>query len=181
VVSATRGNGTDALAAHVSAGVTAAFLGPSGVGKSSLINAIRGDASLATNAVRDGDHRGRHTTTHRELLYLPGGGMLIDTPGMRELQVWGTGHGLAQSFSDIEEVAAQCKFSDCRHQGEPGCAVRAAVEDGSISAARLESYEKLAREYRHVEQRHDPQARRAAKQEQKRFAKMVRRMPKKRR
>jgi ribosome biogenesis GTPase len=181
VVSATRGDGLSELAAHVSVGVTAAFLGPSGVGKSSLINAIRGDASLATSAVRDGDLRGRHTTTHRELLFLPCRGMLIDTPGIRELQVWGTGEGLAQSFADIEELAEQCRFSDCRHDTEPGCAVLAAVEDGGISRDRLESYRKLNREYRHLELRSDPQARRHARQEQKRFAKLVRRMPKKRR
>ena len=126
--------------------VTAALLGSSGVGKSSLINSILGWELLDTGAVREADDKGRHTTTTRHLIVVPSGGILIDTPGMRELQLWDASEGIDQAFGEIAEVAAQCKFRDCKHVNEPGCAVRAAVDSGALDAERLESFRKLGRE-----------------------------------
>ena len=145
-VSAKDGQGLDALGAYLSQGKTAAFLGSSGVGKSSIINRLLGEERLATNEVSDAASRGRHTTTHRELLLLPNGGIVIDTPGMRELQVWGDDQGLHQVFDDIEELAAECRFRDCGHQSEPGCAVRAAIDNGTLDTGRFQSYLKLKKE-----------------------------------
>jgi ribosome biogenesis GTPase len=125
-------------------GRTIAFLGSSGVGKSTLINRLMGREVLATGAVRPGDDRGRHTTTTRQLLLLPGGGVVIDTPGMRELQL--DLGDLSRSFEDVEALAARCRYRDCTHEGEPGCAVRAALEAGSLSPGRLENYRKLRKE-----------------------------------
>ena len=115
------------------------MLGSSGVGKSTLVNALLGEARQATAAVREDDSRGRHTTTHRELFVLPGGALLIDTPGIRSLEVAGADEGMAAAFDDIVELAARCRFSDCRHRDEPGCAVRDALADGSLDAGRLAS------------------------------------------
>jgi ribosome biogenesis GTPase / thiamine phosphate phosphatase len=145
-LSARDGQGLDALKIYLVGGKTAAFLGSSGVGKSSIINRLLGDERLATNALSDAASRGRHTTTHRELLILPDGGIVIDTPGMRELQVWGDEKGLKQAFEDIEELAMQCRFRDCSHQSEPGCAVRAAIDDSRLEPERLQSYLKLKKE-----------------------------------
>jgi ribosome biogenesis GTPase len=136
--------GLDALPAYLGVGQTCAFLGSSGVGKSTLINALLGEDRQRTNEVRDKDSRGRHTTTSRELLVLPGGGLLIDTPGMREMQLWEG--SLADAFADIETLGAGCHFRDCQHEQEPRCAVRAAVDDGRLAPARLESFRKLQRE-----------------------------------
>ena len=130
--------------------VTAALLGSSGVGKSSLINAILGMQLLDTGEVRQSDDKGRHTTTSRHLIVAPGGGVLIDTPGMRELQLWDASEGIDQAFSEIAELAAKCKFRDCKHQQEPGCAVRAAVDEGTLDPDRLESFHKLGREEKFV-------------------------------
>jgi ribosome biogenesis GTPase len=141
VASAFRGDGISEIRAIVREGITAAFLGSSGVGKSSLINALVGDAQLATQPVRSTDDRGRHTTTSRQMLLLPGAGIVIDTPGMRELQLWDGADGISQTFGDIQQLAPQCKFRDCQHRQEPGCAVRAALDPN-----RLASYHKLQRE-----------------------------------
>jgi ribosome biogenesis GTPase len=135
-----------ALRSHLGPGRTAALLGSSGVGKSSIANALIGEEVLRTREVRASDSRGRHTSTTRQLVLLPGGGILIDTPGMRELQLWDTGGAVAGAFADVEELGAECRFRDCRHASEPGCAVIAAVAAGSLSAERLESYRKLQAE-----------------------------------
>jgi ribosome biogenesis GTPase len=141
---------------------TAALLGSSGVGKSTIINRLLGESRLSTHEVRAADSRGRHTTTHRELVALPGGALLIDTPGMRELQLWGDDEGLGRAFGDIEELAAACRFIDCRHGTEPGCAVRAAVAQGALAPERLESFLKQRRELERLALRQDEKARRQA-------------------
>lgn len=150
-ISAANGYGIDKLAAHLTTGKTAAFLGSSGVGKSSIINCLLGENRLKVNSVRENDSRGHHTTTHRELLILPGGGIVIDTPGMRELQVWGDNTGLRQTFDDIEKIAKDCRFRDCNHQNEPGCAVITAINDGKLSEERFQSYIKLRKELHYLE------------------------------
>ncbi|MEU1961888.1 ribosome small subunit-dependent GTPase A [Nocardia sp. NPDC019304] len=143
-VSASTGLGLDVLTALLDG--TVALLGPSGAGKSTLANALLGAEVFATNAVRDTDKKGRHTTVHRELRPLPGGGTLIDTPGLRGIGLWDAGEGIEKTFSDIETLAAQCRFGDCAHHGEPGCAVREAIDNGELTQRRLDSYDKLARE-----------------------------------
>ncbi len=157
-ISAVDGQGLEALDAHVTPGRTVAMIGPSGAGKSTLINRLLGEERMATREIRE-DGRGRHTTTHRELVPLPGGGVLIDTPGIRTVGMWDAGEGLEQAFADIEELAAQCRFSDCSHEHEPGCAVQAAIEAGTLTAARLESYEKLQAELRFQERKVDARLR----------------------
>jgi ribosome biogenesis GTPase / thiamine phosphate phosphatase len=154
-VSSRTGGGMDRLGALLRPGVTACFIGSSGVGKSSLINRLAGRELLRTAEVREADSRGRHTTSHRELFVLPSGGIVIDTPGMRELGLWDAGQGIERSFSDIEALATACAFSDCTHRVEPGCAVRAAVEAGELDAGRYESFLKLGREQEHLDARTD--------------------------
>lgn len=169
-ISALTGFGLAALAEHLGPGRTAAVLGSSGVGKSTLVNALLGAEALATAAVRPGDDRGRHTTSHRELVILPDGACIVDTPGMRELGLMGGGEGLDEAFADIDEIASDCRFSDCRHDREPGCAVTAAIGDGRLTADRLTARRKLEREAAGNE------ARRASgsRQEARRFGRMVR-------
>jgi ribosome biogenesis GTPase len=157
-VSAVTGEGLDDLRDYVRENKTATLLGASGSGKSTLVNALYGDEVLKTAPIRY-DGKGRHTTTHRELVILPGGGLIIDTPGMRELQLWDPGSGLGDAFEDIETLAAECRFRDCRHDGEPGCAVTAAVVDGRLTAERLASFKKLQRELHHLELKQDARAR----------------------
>ncbi|MFC2058292.1 ribosome small subunit-dependent GTPase A [Chloroflexota bacterium] len=154
-VSARERTGLDALREYLAGGKTAAFLGPSGVGKSALINALLGDNIQETGEVRMSDRRGRHTTSWRELFLIPNGGVVIDTPGMREIQMWADENDLKNAFPDIQTLARECRFSDCYHHTEPGCAVIAAIQRGDLDAARLESYLKLQRELRHLASRED--------------------------
>ncbi|MGW1951179.1 ribosome small subunit-dependent GTPase A [Streptomyces sp. NPDC001920] len=144
-VSATRGEGLDVLTAVVSGG-TSVLLGQSGAGKSTLANALLGEDVMEVQAARDVDGKGRHTTTTRNLLALPGGGVLIDTPGLRGVGLWDAGTGVGQVFSEIEELGRRCRFHDCAHDSEPGCAVLAAIDSGALPLRRLESYRKLMRE-----------------------------------
>jgi ribosome biogenesis GTPase / thiamine phosphate phosphatase len=156
-VSATQGSGLEDLAGRIAPGETAALLGSSGVGKSTIVNALLGVERQAVQDVRADDSRGRHTTTHRELIPLPKGGILLDTPGMRELQVWGEGDGLDQTFEDIAARAVECRYRDCTHTNEPGCAVVAALDSGALAQARYASYQKLQREFAHLRRREDRQ------------------------
>jgi ribosome biogenesis GTPase len=164
VVSARSGEGLDAVAGIVRPGRTLVLLGSSGVGKSTLVNTLAGEELLATNELRS-DGRGRHTTSHRELVLLPSGGLVIDTPGLRELQLWDVGEGVEEAFEDVTELFADCKFSDCAHDREPGCAVQAALADGRLDPERWQSYLKLQRELEHLERRLDKRAQSEARRE----------------
>ena len=160
--------GVRALEAYISPGRTLALLGPSGVGKSSIVTRLVGEERLPTGEVREWDQRGRHTSVHRELVLRAVGGLIIDTPGMRELQLWEAADDLDATFDDIVNLAADCRFRDCRHDAEPGCAVKAAVTQGTLDAARYENYVKLSREQVAMEKMRDEHALR----EQKRRAKI---------
>jgi len=157
-----------------------ALLGSSGVGKSTLINRLLGEERFPTAPVSDAEAgRGRHTTTARELVRLPGGALLIDTPGMREIQLWADEKSLDAAFDDIDKLSAECRFPDCRHELEPGCAVRAAVEDGTLDSRRLASYHKLRRELRFMELKKDDKTRRQREKETgRRFATMLKEIKK---
>jgi len=158
-VSATTGVGLAELAARFDEGRTAALIGSSGVGKSTLLNALAGSEVEGTGAIREDDDRGRHTTTRRHLVRVPGRGLILDTPGMRELGLTDDDGGLDAAFSDIDELAGACRFHDCRHDREPGCAVRGAIAEGRLDPARLASRRKLEREVARVEGQLDPRAR----------------------
>jgi len=177
-VSALDGAGFDALAAHLSAGETAALLGSSGVGKSTIANRLLGAAAQAEGVIRAHDDRGRHTTTHRELFVLPGGGLLVDTPGLRELSPWGLDDAGPAGFTDVEALAEACRFRDCAHEGEPGCAVAEAVADGALAEGRLAGFRKLAAEGRHLRERGDARARAELRRRGKEIARITRRSPK---
>jgi ribosome biogenesis GTPase len=157
-------SGLDPVFLHLEPGRTAAFLGPSGVGKSTIVNRLLGAEAQRTGEVRAVDHRGRHTTVRRQLVALPGGALVIDTPGMRELQLWEAEEGLAESFADATALAAECRFRDCGHEDEPGCALRAAVAEERFPAARLASYLKLRRELDDLDRRQEGWARKAERQ-----------------
>ena len=172
-VSARTGAGLDDLRAYLRPGWTAAILGSSGVGKSTLVNALLGEERQATAEVRVSDSRGRHTTTHRELFELPGGALLVDTPGIRALEVLGADVGVEASFDDVIEIAAGCRFSDCGHISEPGCAVRVALDDGRLTEDRLESYRKLEHEAARLLHQVDARARAETKRHWKLIHKTV--------
>ena len=155
-VSARTREGLEALHAYCRPGRTVVFLGPSGVGKTSLLNALSGQERPTAAVLEDG--RGQHTTTHRELVIVPGRGMILDTPGMRELQLWDASAGLDAVFDDVAAFGKECRFGDCSHGGEPGCAIRAAIDAGSLAAERFASYQKLEREEAHVLRKRDKRA-----------------------
>lgn len=157
-LSARTGEGLDALAPWLTPGKTVVSLGSSGVGKSTLLNAIAGRTLSATRSVRDGDDKGRHTTTRRELFLLDSGVMVIDSPGIREVQLWADAADVDAAFPEIEAAAADCRFRDCAHQDEPGCAVRAAVESGAIASERYERWVRMRREVAALDRRSDPEA-----------------------
>ena len=170
------GRGLDAVRGCQSPGQTGAIIGPSGAGKSTLVNTLRGDQRLATAAVRM-DGRGRHTTTHRELLELPGGALLIDTPGMRELGVWDAQSGIEAVFTDVAQAALRCRFSDCAHQSEPGCAVQAVARDDPAILDRLASMRKLEREQRHLDEQVDAGLRAESRRQRRQRARALRSQP----
>lgn len=162
-ISSKTGQGLEAVFAQLAPGRTAVLLGSSGAGKSTLLNALAGEEKMSTGAIREADERGRHTTTHRELVRLPSGGLILDTPGMRELGLWEADAGVAATFADIEVLAGECRFSDCAHEREPGCAVQAALKAGDLDEGRWRSFQKLQAELAFERRREDPRAAQDAK------------------
>lgn len=154
-VSSKTGIGLETLSAYMEPGKTIVFLGSSGVGKSSLVNALAGEEIMTVNGIREDDSKGRHTTTHRQLVMLKNGSMVIDTPGMRELGMWDVSVGIGEAFDDVEEFLGKCKFSDCMHQTEPGCAIKDAISNGILSRERWESYIKLKSEAKYSDDKVD--------------------------
>jgi ribosome biogenesis GTPase / thiamine phosphate phosphatase len=174
VLSAAQQQGLEALQPYLQPGQTVALLGSSGVGKSMITNQLLGLEAQAVQAVRQQDDKGRHTTTHRQLIPLASGGCIIDTPGMRELQLWSAAEGLQETFADIEELAQQCRFRDCQHTAEPGCAVQEAIEQGRLDLARFFSYQKLQRELDYATRKQDQTAQLAEKEKWKKIHKAMR-------
>ena len=175
-VSAKTGKGFDELGKHLVRGQTLVLLGSSGVGKSTIVNRLLARDIQEAQEVRESDGRGRHTTTAREIFALPGGALLMDTPGLRELQLWDSNEGISQTFADIGSLAANCRFGNCRHDGEPGCTVQGAIEDGSLDTARLENWRKLERELAFLRRKSDPDARQNEKQRIKQLMRGVNKM-----
>jgi ribosome biogenesis GTPase / thiamine phosphate phosphatase len=156
LLSAVEGTGIETVRTYLAPGKTAAFIGSSGVGKSTIINALAGAPSLRVQTVREDDDRGRHTTTSRQMIFLRDGGIVIDTPGMRELQLWDSNEGVGQAFDDIATLAQSCKFRDCSHRGEPGCEVETAIQNGTLERERLDNHHKLQAELRFQKRKLDP-------------------------
>ncbi|HVU74725.1 MAG TPA: ribosome small subunit-dependent GTPase A [Mycobacteriales bacterium] len=177
VTSVETGRGVEALRRLAGPGRTLALLGPSGSGKSSLTNALAGRDAVAVGAVRTVDGKGRHTTVRREVVQLPEGGAVIDTPGLRGLGLWDAHDGVEQTFSDVNDLAVDCRFADCRHRTEPGCAVLAAVEAGVLSAERVERHAKLQRELAWLDARQDARLRAERTRERRRFARAIKQQP----
>ncbi len=167
-ISSISGDGLELVQSYLTPGTTVALLGSSGVGKSTLVNTLAGEELLAVNEIRESDGEGRHTTSFRQLVVLPEGGLVLDTPGLREIQLWESADGLGETFGDVEELAAQCRFSDCAHRTEPGCAIQAALDNGTLDDGRWASYTKLQRELAHLERRLD---KRLQSEQRKRWAK----------
>jgi ribosome biogenesis GTPase len=174
VLSAVTNQGLDALTPYLSKGQTVALLGSSGVGKSTITNQLAGRKVQSVQSVRQGDDRGRHTTTHRELIVLPSGGLLMDTPGMREIQIWTGDEGIQETFADIKTLAMQCRFHDCKHEQEPGCAVQQALLDGTLDYQRFLSHQKLQKELDYVARKQDQKAYLAEKEKWKKITKSLR-------
>jgi ribosome biogenesis GTPase / thiamine phosphate phosphatase len=172
-VSNLTGDGVDELRGYFAEGRTVGALGSSGVGKSSLVNRLAGEEVMATGELR-ADGRGRHTTTNRQLLLLPDGGLFLDTPGMRELRLWESDEGLTAAFDDVAAAAALCRFGDCSHGAEPDCGVRAALADGTLAAGRYESWQKLQNELRHLALKQDARLSAEARKDRRRFARSMR-------
>ena len=172
------GDGIAELSRHVEPSRTAVLIGSSGVGKSTLINALVGGQRQRVQEVRDSDSRGRHTTTRRELILLSEGWLVMDTPGLRELQLWSGEGSLDQAFGEIAALAAACRFRDCRHDGEPGCAVARALADDSLDAARFRSFTKMRREVEHLDREQDTRARLEKKRQWKRIHQAMKKMHK---
>src|SRR6266436_5766102 len=174
VISAKTGEGMEGIEKFLAPGQTVVLLGSSGVGKSTIANRLLWEMKQNVQPVREGESRGRHTTTARELFLLPGGALLIDTPGLRELQLWDAVEGVSLTFADIDALAAECRFADCTHEGEPGCAVQAALSAGTLDEARLENRRKLLREQEFLHRKMDPEVRQAEKRRIKHLMKEVR-------
>ncbi len=170
-VSAVTGAGFDELARYLASGKSSTLIGSSGVGKSTIINRLLGEERIKTKEVGEWDGRGRHTTTYRQMILLPSGGIVIDTPGMKEIQLWANEESLAGTFEDVEQLVLQCRFSDCTHNEEPGCAVRQGLQDGTIEESRYESFLKLQKELRYLEVRQNTSARLAEKMKWKKIHK----------
>ena len=173
VVSNVTGEGLDELAPYLGPAKTVALLGSSGVGKSTLANRLLGHEAQATKTLAE-DGTGRHTTVARQLIRLPGGALLVDTPGLREVQLWDADEGIEQAFSDVDELAAGCRFNDCAHEQEPGCAVQEAIDEGRLPRERLESYRALQRELRRLAAKQDVRLRAEEKKKRVAFAKSLR-------
>jgi ribosome biogenesis GTPase / thiamine phosphate phosphatase len=177
-VSVLEGTGIEELQPYLAPGQTVALIGSSGVGKSSLVNYFTGFEKQLVREIRESDDKGKHTTTHREMVLLPGGAILIDTPGMREIQLWTSEDGIAESFADIEVYAESCRFRDCSHHNEPGCAVWSAIYEGTLDENRLASYKKLQKELAYIDRKLDKKAQAEEKKHWKNISKEVRHISK---
>lgn len=179
-ISSVTGQGIEDIRKYLLPGKTVALMGSSGVGKSTLLNTLAGEEILKTQSIREDDSRGRHTTTHRELVLLPGGGLILDTPGMRTLSLWDSEAGMEIMFGDIEELILKCRFHDCKHRNEPGCAVREALDTGKLDKTRWDSWLKLQKEIAHMEARKDGKLRLQERQWGRQISKFQRELSKER-